>query len=63
MERKTWHDSWVANDSIKERFDLKYNQVRDFLTGSLSPMTIVEDLRAKKGLDIRAAGEVRKNDA
>lgn len=24
IERKTWHDSWVQNQSIKERFDLPY---------------------------------------
>eukprot|EP01127_Copromyxa_protea_P010564 TRINITY_DN2576_c0_g2_i1.p1 TRINITY_DN2576_c0_g2~~TRINITY_DN2576_c0_g2_i1.p1 ORF type:complete len:725 (-),score=115.42 TRINITY_DN2576_c0_g2_i1:1418-3334(-) len=58
IERKTWHDSWVANASIKERFDLKPDLVKKFIDGKLSPETIVEELRKKKGLDVKAAGKV-----
>jgi hypothetical protein len=33
--------------------------VKDFVSGALAPTTIVEHLRTKKGLDVKAAGQVR----
>jgi len=58
IERKTWHDSWVQNQSIKERFNLSYSKVLDFLSGQLTPMDLVQDMKKKKGLDNQAAGEM-----
>ncbi|CAH1773898.1 unnamed protein product [Owenia fusiformis] len=32
-ERKTHHECWVAEDSLKERFPIKKNNITDFITG------------------------------
>jgi len=38
----------VLNDSIKERFDLKYDEVAPFMAGKLTAREIVEDFAKKK---------------
>lgn len=38
----------MLNDSIKERFDLKYDEVAPFMEGSLTAREVVEEFAKKK---------------
>jgi SPX domain protein involved in polyphosphate accumulation len=58
MERKTWHDSWVLNDSIKERFDIKWQQVIPFISGTLKASEYVESLQGNAKYDTTALREI-----
>lgn len=37
VERKTHHESWVEDGSVKERFPMKWNQVDDYIAGRILP--------------------------
>lgn len=43
VEMKTHHESWVQNQSIKERFRLPFNRVHDFLNGSVSVESLLSE--------------------
>eukprot|EP00924_Labyrinthula_sp_SR-Ha-C_P002866 snap_masked-scaffold_13-processed-gene-9.48-mRNA-1 protein AED:0.01 eAED:0.01 QI:0/-1/0/1/-1/1/1/0/761 len=54
VERKTHHDSWTGDQSVKERFTLKEKQVLPFLNGEF---TIEDKL---KEMDSKGASEMDK---
>eukprot|EP01124_Arcella_intermedia_P004517 TRINITY_DN12564_c0_g1_i1.p1 TRINITY_DN12564_c0_g1~~TRINITY_DN12564_c0_g1_i1.p1 ORF type:complete len:1004 (+),score=190.43 TRINITY_DN12564_c0_g1_i1:411-3014(+) len=58
MERKTWHDSWVLNDSIKERFDIKWGEVPGYLTGETPPKYFVDKLKGSAKYDHKGLCEL-----
>ena len=47
MERKTHRESWKGEESVKERFTLKENQMVPFLTGDLTLEDAAAQLRQK----------------
>eukprot|EP00899_Mesostigma_viride_P007379 jgi/Mesvir1/16642/Mv10177-RA.1 len=42
LERKTHHEKWVGQDSVKERFVLQYKHVRPLLSGALAVDELVK---------------------
>ncbi|KAJ3028868.1 UNVERIFIED_CONTAM: vacuolar transporter chaperone [Siphonaria sp. JEL0065] len=47
VERKTHHEDWTAQKSIKERFPIKEKHMNDYLAGTYKIKDAVEELRAK----------------
>lgn len=41
MERKTHHESWVDQKSVKERFPIKTKKVADYLGGSFDATEVM----------------------
>jgi SPX domain protein involved in polyphosphate accumulation len=67
LERKTHHESWTDEDSLKERFAMKWKHTQKFLAGSWSPEhrfhKLVESGTMKSGEQAKAivlAGESRQ---
>lgn len=49
MERKTHREGWKGEESVKERFTLKENQIVPFMTGDLTLEEATAQLRNKVG--------------
>ncbi|KAJ3199561.1 hypothetical protein HDU82_000328 [Entophlyctis luteolus] len=47
VERKTHHEDWTSQKSIKERFPIKERHMNDYLAGRYKIKDAVEELRAK----------------
>ena len=47
VERKTHGEGWKGEESVKERFTLKENQIVPFMTGDLTLEEATEQLRKK----------------
>ena len=51
VERKTHRESWKGEESVKERFTLKEEQVVPFLTAQLKLEDAVQQLKSKVSLE------------
>ena len=47
VERKKHKESWKGEESVKERFHLRAEQVVPFLEGELSVEALIDELKAK----------------
>lgn len=59
VERKTHRESWKGEESVKERFTLKENQMVPFLTGDLTLEDASTQLRQKASPDSCSHGQVQ----
>ena len=55
MERKTHHESWVREDSMKERFDIANKHVRSFFDGKFDPHAHFENLVHNESMTLEKA--------
>lgn len=51
IERKTHHDSWTGDESVKERFTLKVSQILPFLKGEYTLEDKLAEMTAKGASD------------
>eukprot|EP00128_Syssomonas_multiformis_P018008 Colp12_sorted_trinity150504_noHs@24609 len=58
VERKTHHDNWTGEESVKERFAIKEKHVNDFLAGRWSILPKIEKMRTRKQKPERQLNEM-----